>query len=179
MILDLREFGSFPARKDLEGDPETFSLASDVIRSVERFRVKLAIQRSGDEYFCQGKVEATVTLECARCLTPYNEEIACDMSFIVCSEAQRAVHREQAIDDEDYVFFQGSEPLADLSGVVGQAIVLAVPMMPLCSEDCRGLCAKCGRNLNENACACSDDGIDERWEALKKFSGNQQQNIQD
>ncbi len=174
MILDLREFSSFPARKDLEGDPEAFSLTSDVVRSVEKVLVQLAIQVSGDEYFCQGEIEATVTLECARCLTPYDKEITGNLDFVICAEAQRAIEREKAIDNEDYVYFQGSDLQVDVSGVVGQAIVLMAPMMPLCSEDCRGLCAKCGQNLNEKTCTCSDNEIDERWEGLKKLSGDQQ-----
>ena len=47
--------------------------------------------------------------------------------------------------------------------------VLAVPMKNLCSEDCKGLCPKCGKNLNEGLCNCNEENIDPRWETIQKL----------
>ena len=72
-------------------------------------------------------------------------------------------------DNEDYIFFKSSDLQADLSDIVRQAIILAVGMKPLCSEDCRGLCPDCGVNLNKQSCRCASEKIDPRWEGLKKL----------
>jgi DUF177 domain-containing protein len=46
------------------------------------------------------------------------------------------------------------------------SVGLALPLNPLCRDDCAGLCARCGKDLNEGACECVDDDIDPRWDAL-------------
>jgi uncharacterized protein len=46
------------------------------------------------------------------------------------------------------------------------AVTLALPLRPLCREDCKGLCARCGNDLNAGPCDCGGDDIDPRWEAL-------------
>jgi len=57
----------------------------------------------------------------------------------------------------------------DISRALNDNIILNLPMKHLCSEQCRGLCSKCGANLNEVQCGCSDDSIDPRMEGLSKF----------
>jgi uncharacterized protein len=57
----------------------------------------------------------------------------------------------------------------DLSEAVRQYILLAMPMKPLCREDCAGLCPRCGCNRNIDSCDCSDSGVDPRFAVLAKF----------
>jgi uncharacterized protein len=73
------------------------------------------------------------------------------------------------IDDEEYVYFQGSDFRVDITEPIRQVLILAVPLKPLCAETCRGLCASCGANLNETGCDCKRDNTDPRWEGLKGF----------
>jgi uncharacterized protein len=54
----------------------------------------------------------------------------------------------------------------DIEPMLRDAVVLALPLTPVCSEGCKGLCARCGQNLNEGGCACRDDDMDPRWAAL-------------
>lgn len=169
MILDLREFDSFPARVFLKGDPESLVPDLEEIRGVKKVSTSLDVQKTGEEFFCQGEVEATVRLECARCLSEFDTQLRSKTDFIICSESLYADRARNGIDDEDYVFFQGSELVADLSNIVRQTIILAVRMKPLCSKDCRGLCPQCGINLNESSCDCAAKEIDPRWEGLKKL----------
>ncbi len=169
MILYLREFDSFPAHVLLEGDPARMTPDYDGLRRVEKVKAELDIQQSGEEYFCQGEVEATVWQECSRCLREFEARIRNKMEFIICSESLYTARTSRAIDDEDYVFFQGPGVQADLTDIVKQTIILAVGMKPLCSEDCRGLCPNCGVNLNEQSCRCTAERIDPRWEELKKL----------
>jgi uncharacterized protein len=54
----------------------------------------------------------------------------------------------------------------DLEPMLRDALTLALPLNPVCREDCAGLCAHCGKDLNEGACDCVEDTTDPRWEAL-------------
>ena len=68
--------------------------------------------------------------------------------------------------DEDEVY-QLEGDLLDLEPVVRDSVVLALPLQPVCDEDCQGLCAQCGADLNSAVCDCQSKEIDSRWEALK------------
>jgi uncharacterized metal-binding protein YceD (DUF177 family) len=66
MILDLREFDDFPAQTVITASPGEFSPFADSVIRVEETTVDLAIQKAGEEYFCQGRAKARVVMECAR-----------------------------------------------------------------------------------------------------------------
>ncbi|UCD65003.1 MAG: DUF177 domain-containing protein [Candidatus Zixiibacteriota bacterium] len=170
MILNLKEFDSFPARKVLRGDQKDLDLEFDSIRSLNRIEFSLEIQKSGEEYFCQGEARASVQMTCARCLGEFDQDLVNSTDFIVCTREQALANRD-VVDNEDYAYFQGQDLQADVSHIVRQTLITAVSMKPLCSEDCRGLCPQCGTNLNENSCKCRKTNIDQRWEGLKKLSG--------
>jgi uncharacterized protein len=165
MILELREFEEFPAKAVVYASSGEIDARDDRVVKIEGVTAELAIQKSAQEYFCQGRVNARLVLECARCLAHYPLEISEETDFIVCPEAL-AEEREE-LDDEDYLYFQGNELKVDIVEPVRQAIVLALPLKPLCREDCRGLCPQCGTNLNEKPCACERQTGDPRWDALK------------
>ena len=169
MIVDFREFETFPAHKVLESDPEKISLDFDGVQNVKSVTVDLAIQNSGEEFYCQGEVAARVTLECARCLALYEKELNNPVDFIVCSSDVHDAYRKEALDGEDYVLLDHHQR-GDLTEIVRQAILLAVSLKPLCSEDCSGICAQCGKNLNDGPCGCTKEVIDERWAALKELA---------
>ena len=57
----------------------------------------------------------------------------------------------------------------DLAKDIRDYAILAVPMKKLCSEDCKGLCPKCGKNLNDGTCDCHEEKMDPRWEPLQKL----------
>jgi uncharacterized protein len=57
----------------------------------------------------------------------------------------------------------------DLTEVVRQALFLAMPMNPICKDDCAGLCPQCGSNLNQEQCQCERDTVDPRLEVLRQL----------
>jgi uncharacterized protein len=165
MILDLREFEEFPAKAVVYASSGEIDARDDRVVKIDGVTAELAIQKSAQEFFCQGWVKTRLVLECARCLAHYPAEISEQTDFIVCPETL-AQEREE-LDDEDYVYFQGNDLKVDIVEPVRQAIVLALPLKPLCQEDCKGFCPRCGINLNEKSCACEKQDGDPRWEALK------------
>ena len=103
-------------------------------------------------------VSGEMTVHCARCMTPLNTEI----NFEVTEDFMQDEGEET---DEDVILFSGTK--IDILDVVSNCFFMNVSGKYLCSEDCRGLCPKCGKNLNEGDCDCEDDDIDPRWAGLK------------
>jgi uncharacterized protein len=165
MILDLREFEEFPAQALVHAGPGEIDSNDDRVVQIEKVTAELAVQKTAQEFFCQGRVKARLELECARCLASYPVEISEDIDFIVCSET--LVAERDIVDDEDYVYFKGNDLTVDIVEPVRQAMVLGLPLKPLCGESCKGLCPSCGANLNKSTCACDTRAADPRWEGLK------------
>lgn len=104
-----------------------------------------------------GSAAAATSLECSRCLTRFAGELEVD----VCELFAAPGHTEG---DDDVYRISGME--IELEPLLRDALALALPLKPLCNEACKGLCARCGRDLNEGPCECKDDEIDPRWAAL-------------
>jgi uncharacterized protein len=69
----------------------------------------------------------------------------------------------------DVVYLHPETDKINIGEDVRDYALLALPMKKLCSEDCKGLCPKCGKNLNDGSCNCKDEKIDSRWEPLQKL----------
>jgi len=165
MILDLREFEDFPAKKALAVDPDSFEQVREDVRKIKELVFNLVIQKSGEEYYCQGKLIGKAVIECSRCLADYVADLEETTDFIICSDIQTA--DKDVADDEDYAFLKGNDLRTDLTDIIYQALVLSLTLKPLCSETCRGLCPSCGINLNHKECDCPRNVPDERWDGLK------------
>ncbi len=70
-----------------------------------------------------------------------------------------------ALDDADEELFDGK--VINLQPIVREQVLLSLPMNAVCKEDCRGLCTKCGQNLNEKECGCDTSFVDPRLAVLK------------
>jgi len=108
-----------------------------------------------------GTIRFTAHYQCDRCLNDF--ELFRELSF--SEEYQEST--ETTDEETDITFFQGDE--IDITEFIRETILLAQPLQNICSEDCRGLCIKCGTNLNTAECACDRQIIDPRLAALQKF----------
>ncbi|GAA1977263.1 DUF177 domain-containing protein [Catenulispora subtropica] len=104
-----------------------------------------------------GTARAAVAGECVRCLEPLDLEVEADFQDLYFFPG------EDTGGDEDAVFLVND--LLDLEPVVHDAVVLALPVSPLCRDDCLGLCSECGALLNEDP-EHSHETVDPRWAAL-------------
>ena len=102
-----------------------------------------------------GIVSATVETICARCLTP----LSIPLSFNI----------EETI-GQDEVTLDGT--ILDIDDIVNKNVLVNLSIKYLCSDDCKGICGKCGADLNVSKCNCIDDVIDERFAALKNLLKN-------
>jgi uncharacterized protein len=104
-----------------------------------------------------GRVAGTASLRCARCLKDFDGSVSLD----VCELFTTPGHE---LPEEEAYKVQGME--IDLGPMLRDALVLALPLNPVCDEACMGLCAGCGKNLNHGECECEETGIDPRWAGL-------------
>lgn len=107
--------------------------------------------------YVSGKLKTKLEATCSRCLALFEQQLMLRLEEEYLSKVEECCF---AIDD-------GRE--IDLSEAVRQYILLAMPMKPLCREDCAGLCSRCGCNRNIDSCDCSDSGVDPRFAVLAKF----------
>src|SRR5690554_6078957 len=125
--------------------------------------VHLEAQKSGADVIVRGRFHARVETECRRCLVRVHVDVDEPVSLVFRSGLGRA----EAEREEAYPLPAG-ERLLDLGEPLREHVLLAVPQYALCRETCRGLCPRCGTNLNEGECSCGPAGGDERWAALRR-----------
>lgn len=122
------------------------------------------LTRAGDQVFARGQLGGTVTLPCARCLTTTTLRI--DVPLRITFTPEDELPAEDRVTD-DVEFATHDRHYVVLDNILREALILAIPMTPLCRETCRGLCSVCGQDLNEGDCGCTPEPSDPRLAALK------------
>jgi uncharacterized protein len=163
-VLDTRELGrrpgsmqpvrrSVPARGGWELGIVAVPEHADVI-------LDLRLEAVMDGVLVSGTAQAPVNAECGRCLEP--------LAASVRAEVQELFAYEPTPGDDDQALVVGD--FIDLEPLVHDAVVLALPLNPVCTEDCSGLCPRCGERLADAASDHSHDMVDSRWAALGALS---------
>jgi uncharacterized protein len=151
-------------------DPE---LAKGIRRVLE---TRVRIHRMGEDLYLEGQVDGVLELTCGRCLTRYREPVREPFRLVLEPAGSRvpADPEGAAVLARDGVFlsdelesgwFRGSE--IDLGSFFQEVIALAFPVQPVCREDCRGLCPRCGADRNAESCNCSEVRPDSPFAALR------------
>lgn len=126
-------------------------------------RVVGRLEVAGNKIVFRGTLRTTYAFECSRCASLSTTPIEADFAHVF---APRSEQEEGEESDDGMTFFQGY--FFDAEPVVAEELALAIPDFPLCSEECKGLCAQCGADLNEGPCGCPPP-VDPRWAALKSL----------
>jgi len=117
---------------------------------------ELVLTSTGRTVCLTGGVHTALTLVCGACLKPFRQplEVSVEEEFARATASVIPSRGETALGPEDFVVPVGRDETVDLTEVVRQHLVLAVPIAPRCGDGCRGLCATCGADLNLGPCAC-------------------------
>ncbi len=129
--------------------------------------INLSIRRIGETYYIDTSLKGTFLTICHRCLESTRFELNPSFRLVV----QRSVARGEPEDDtgaEDFMRIPAGQTKLSLDRYIYENLILSIPMQICCSDDCRGLCSGCGRNLNREKCVCNDL-TDPRWETLRKL----------
>ncbi len=131
------------------------------IRPVHEIRVTGRLSAAGaGRFYWSGRVEGTAKVVCRRCLVATQVDVSEQVHVIFAEEG--GVEG----DDPDVFRLRTRAPVVDLRPAVREQWLLGVPSFAVCKEECRGLCARCGADLNAGPCSCPP-ATDSRWDALR------------
>jgi uncharacterized protein len=120
---------------------------------VEGLVVEVSYHRAGLDVFFAGTLRGIVQGRCARCLGEYDFSLDVPLQVVLTPRAAAVTHSGALREEElGLDFYDGAE--IDVTPLVAEQALLALPTRPLCAEECRGLCPRCGANLNAGACGC-------------------------
>jgi uncharacterized protein len=167
MIIHMQELTSKGKTKSFDERMEIGKLIEGRGDVLSAGPLHIELQARGEEQIAvvEGRLTVELEMACSRCLNPVKEHI--EIPF-----AERFAHipdKDKDDDEEDEDVSVVQDDKVDLTPYVEQALLLALPYAPLCSEDCKGLCQECGKDLNLGECGCSRVRIDPRLAGLKDF----------
>ena len=153
---------------DFEGDIGDISLEEPFCN---KYKTKVVLSKYDDQMILEASTISDAEFICDRCLVPYKRIVDSNykMVYLFMNEAVASA-------DSDITYLLRNAIYIDITDDVRDYLMLAVPMKKLCNEDCKGLCYKCGTDLNKSNCECRENEIDDRWNKLlemkKKFNTN-------
>ena len=153
LTLDLSDLEEIGSSKDLESLIEfpPLEFKGRKIRVPEPLNLKLNVYLADKSFFLSGKLKGDLAMECSRCLEQFH--------FPLNIDVEKELDRSEIKDIKNI----------DISNIIKNNVFLAIPIKPLCSEECQGLCPECGQNLNDEKCDCNTEIFDPRLAELEKF----------
>jgi len=176
-VLDTRELGRRPgALKRLSRTvPAPKEMGIEVIGVPEgaQMRLDLRLESVMEGVLVTGTVRVPLTGECVRCLEPLEQECEADFqemfSYPDADDRSRFAEADDDAEDEETFHLVGD--LLDLEPALRDAVVLSLPLQPVCREDCPGLCPRCGALLADDPDHDHNEAVDIRWAALEGLAG--------
>ena len=169
MLLDLSRIRTGTEHVERRYEPPALHRDDDVFRLASPVELVADAHKDQQKIRLKGRVRATLDLDCSRCVESFQLPVDApfDMLFLPVVENTGEGEREVAEDDLGVSYYQ--DDTIDLGEVIREQFYLALPMKPLCREDCRGLCPVCGANRNRDNCSCQHEWVDPRLEPLKNL----------
>ncbi|MFW5998331.1 MAG: YceD family protein [Halanaerobiaceae bacterium] len=160
MKIDLTLLEEIGSKKEINTKIgfENLSFRNQEIQIPELLPLNLDIYKTENAYVFTGKLKGKLILECSRCLEPFPYDFEIEINKEIESKEINDLQR------------------FDLDEMLKKDIFLAIPIKPLCSDNCKGLCDQCGKNLNKGKCNCEEDIIDPRLAELKNLYNEEENN---
>jgi uncharacterized protein len=136
--------------------------------------VRLHATLAGETVLIEGTAGTGVRIPCSRCLEPFGLNVRTEFSATATPQPPSMTDTdavddiELAADEIDVIAYSGDS--IDIADEIAKQIIMAIPFNPLCSDRCKGLCSRCGADLNKNPCNCSPQGKNNPFAALNALS---------
>ena len=167
MIIELESVVARPKAIELTFTPDDIDLEIDGSRLAGEGSLRGETERVDDKAHVRGNIDAEVLIDCTRCLVPVARKFEIVFDDIFVDPGNEPGDVELILDPEALDESIAIDGKIDLSEVIREQVILALPDQVYCNDDCKGLCPKCGSNRNLIDCRCIEDEIDPRWSALK------------
>jgi uncharacterized protein len=177
MLLDLNKLHGPREHVERTMPSSAFDPPDPDYRVAAPVQLAIDVERVGDAAFAvRGTVRTTLELACSRCLDPFEVPVDASFELRYVPQAANAGDGEHEIGEDDLGIAYYRDGTLDLAELLREQFQLALPMKPLCTEACRGMCPHCGTNLNRTECACRPQWDDPRLAPLKSLLSNQKEN---
>jgi uncharacterized protein len=169
MLIDLSRFRGRLEHLERTYNSAAFAKDADAFRVVAPVEVSADLRKDAQKVRLVGRVTTTLELDCSRCLEAFTVPIDAKFDVLFLPAGANTGDGEQEVAEEDLGVSFYKDDTIDLGEVLREQFYLALPMKPLCREDCRGLCPVCGRNRNRETCDCQTEWVDPRLDALRQL----------
>jgi uncharacterized protein len=160
--VDVRQLLESPgSSKNVQVSEPVDGLKLGLVEVESPVEARLRLDATGEGVWASGTLSGRAELVCARCLKPFEAGFSVEVGELFASDPD---------DEDDYAVADPGE--IDLEPMIRDAVLLAMPFSPLCREDCKGLCARCGGDRNLGECSCPEVQADPRWAGLEGFAEN-------
>ena len=155
MKIDLRELAQGQSRLDMEITGASVGLTPSEVALEGPLALSLHLDRRGEEIWIRGQIHTIALQQCSRCLVDFSQILALDFE-VFCARVQNPrVESHPALDEEDGGVHMHDGKILSIDGEIREAVILGLPMRPLCRDDCAGLCPRCGEDRNLGPCRCA------------------------
>jgi uncharacterized protein len=169
-VLKIKDLPEGVSRQEFITEAGDFSLDYMGLEPSGTLIADSEITKSNDQIIFRGNISAPVKLICSRCAEEFEKLIKSELVFVLAFVSSQQEEELEDEDSEDFYFIPEGTVDYDFSRQIRDLLILAVEIKPLCSDNCRGICPKCGKNLNFEECDCNKEEIDERWLPLKDLT---------
>ena len=166
MKIDLINLKEGKNRIHLEEDVVSLELPDEIV-SKTAVRIDGSLLKQDSHLILKTEVLFVLETECSRCLEPFQHPLHIPIEGYYQIGGEKTVQAA----DGDIISIPDADQWIDLTRTVREAIMLEIPIKPLCHEACKGLCPRCGTNLNSGTCKCMTSYRDSRWAALESLRG--------
>ncbi|NNE99398.1 MAG: DUF177 domain-containing protein [Pyrinomonadaceae bacterium] len=166
MIVELTKLDSPQIEFDLEIEPEKLGLDIEYVEVLKPVKFEGVLKSKKYWSVIEGDIAAKLRVSCGRCLEPIplDLDFSFENAYIGAEDFTEERETDLAVENLDVSIIDSDK--MDLSEIAGEQISIELNKPIVCKEDCKGLCQKCGTNLNKKDCKCDEGPGDSRWSAL-------------
>ena len=177
MLIDLNRLHGASEHVERSLPPSAFDPQDPDYRVAAPVEVSMDVEKGGGAAFrVKGRAVTRLELVCSRCLEPFEIPVEAEFDLRYVPQDQNMGEGEREIEEDDLTTAYYREGALDVVELLREQFTLALPMKPLCTEGCRGLCPDCGANQNRVECGCTPQWEDPRLAPLKGLLNRQKEN---
>lgn len=168
-VITIPEEGQdFVLSEDGKWFAECFPDSGELDFYLRKIDVTCRITKTSSTIFIRGNLSVLLGICCSRCLEDASFSAFGDFAYTLVPEiSETREDLELAAQELEISYYNGD--FIDLAPIIYEQIILQIPIKPLCSENCKGLCPHCGINLNLASCNCHSEIVDDRLAVLKNI----------
>lgn len=165
--LDYARFEPFAWQETLDFKPAELGFDESV--GLSPIAVEGELSHAAPNFLLSARLSYRQAVACDRCLRPVESEAETRFELVVLDRPRPAEGGERQLGEDELGEVELRGDYLETAPLVAEQVQLNLPTHPLCREDCRGLCPRCGANLNDGPCACGEPRADPRWSALAEL----------